>query len=198
MPIEYIDLPIIDKFNAFGGTVIAIATYFLGEHWFLFSAFLVLNLFDYITGIMKSKVLHNESSSMGLHGIVKKIGYWIMVVIAFGMGSVLNEICASIGGDISFIAPWLGWATLGSLILNELRSILENLVEAGWNVPPFLTKGLKVLEKVLEKQEELFDGDIELDKDHPEQSHVAIKRSPDELMEKDSVVLKIKTTRGED
>lgn len=198
MPAEFIDLPIIDKFNAFGGAAVAVATYFLGEHWVLFSAFLVLNLLDYITGIMKSKILHNESSTAGLHGIVKKFGYWVMIVLAFGMSPVLNEIGESIGTDLSDFTPWIGWTTLGALILNEVRSVLENLVEAGWDVPPFLTRGLRVLEKVLEKEEEIFDGDIELDKAHLEQSHIEIKKNPEQLIEKHSVVLKIKTVHDEE
>ena len=40
------------------------------------------------------------------------------------------------------------------LIVNEARSILENLVEAGYEVPEFLIKGLDVAAKLLEKKAE--------------------------------------------
>ena len=39
--------PIIDAYNAICGTVIAVLSYILGDHWILFLAFLVLNVVDY-------------------------------------------------------------------------------------------------------------------------------------------------------
>ena len=44
----------------------------------------------------------------------------------------------------------LGWWVLASLIVNEARSILENLVEMGYDVPGFLVKGLAVTQKLIE------------------------------------------------
>ena len=38
---------------------------------------------------------------------------------------------------------------MASLIINEIRSILENFVEAGYNVPTILVKGLEVADKVV-------------------------------------------------
>ncbi len=38
-------------------------------------------------------------------------------------------------------------------MINELRSILENLVETGYDVPSILTKGLAVTEKLLNKDD---------------------------------------------
>ena len=49
----------------------------------------------------------------------------------------------------------LGWFTLASLLVNEIRSILENLVECGYNVPVFLIEGLAVTEKLLESKIEI-------------------------------------------
>lgn len=42
-----------------------------------------------------------------------------------------------------------GWFTLASLLVNEIRSILENLVECGYSVPDFLIRGLAVTEKLI-------------------------------------------------
>ena len=44
----------------------------------------------------------------------------------------------------------LGWWVLASLIINEARSILENLVELGYDVPQFLVDGLAVTQKLIE------------------------------------------------
>ena len=50
-----------------------------------------------------------------------------------------------------------GWFTLASLLVNEIRSVLENLVECGYNVPAFLIKGLAVTEKLINAGMELDD-----------------------------------------
>lgn len=44
-----------------------------------------------------------------------------------------------------------GWFTLVCLIINETRSIIENLLEIGIKVPSFLIKGLDIYEKIIEK-----------------------------------------------
>ena len=44
-----------------------------------------------------------------------------------------------------------GWFTLTCLIVNEARSIIENLIEIGINVPSFLKNGLKVYNEIVEK-----------------------------------------------
>ena len=44
-----------------------------------------------------------------------------------------------------------GWFTLVCLIINETRSIIENLLEIGIKVPGFLIKGLDIYEKIIEK-----------------------------------------------
>ena len=36
--------------------------------------------------------------------------------------------------------------------MNEARSILENMVEMGYNVPDFLIKGLAITEKMMKKK----------------------------------------------
>ncbi len=45
---------------------------------------------------------------------------------------------------------YMGWFVLASLTINEARSIVENAVEAGINVPVFLTKGLQVAAELIE------------------------------------------------
>jgi phage-related holin len=45
-----------------------------------------------------------------------------------------------------------GWLTLAMYIVNELRSILENLVEIGVDVPEVLIKGLDVTKKLMEAE----------------------------------------------
>ncbi|MCH5190474.1 MAG: phage holin family protein [Oscillospiraceae bacterium] len=147
-PIE--SLPFLDKLNALFGVVVAVLSYILGEHWFLFAAFLLLNIIDYITGILKSKINNKENSAKGAIGALKKLGYWLMILVAFGAGALFIEIGEVIGLNLG-ISTLIGWFVLSTLIINELRSIIENFIEAGYNVPDILTKGLEVAENVLKK-----------------------------------------------
>ena len=47
---------IIDYYNLFVGAFVTIAAAILGEHWYLFAAFLALNVVDWLTGWYKAKV----------------------------------------------------------------------------------------------------------------------------------------------
>lgn len=139
---------IIDGYNAITGAVVAVLSYILGEHWLLFVAFLALNVADWLTGWMKSRMAGRENSVAGWKGVLKKLGYWLMIMVAFGAGAVFIEIGRSIGVDLG-VTTLLGWFVLASLIINEIRSILENFVEAGYNVPGILISGLKVADKIV-------------------------------------------------
>ncbi|OUO78549.1 holin [Blautia sp. An249] len=143
---------IIDSYNAVVGTVIAVLSYLLGEHWILFVAFLFLNLADWVTGWMKSRMAGKENSVKGWKGVLKKLGYWLMILVAFGASAVFIEIGKTIGIDLG-ITTLLGWFVLASLLINEIRSILENFVEAGYHVPTILIKGLEVADKMVNKEE---------------------------------------------
>ena len=93
---------------------------------------------DYITGILASK-RRNElvTSDKGLWGIVKKIGMWILVGLGWAMDVLINYAGQYVGLSIklpfvvaTIVAVWL--------ICNEIISILENLLDIGVAMPPFL------------------------------------------------------------
>ena len=143
---------IIDGYNAVGGAIVAVLSYILGEHYILFVAFLLLNIADWLTGWMKSRLAGRENSTAGWKGVLKKLGYWLMVMVAFGASAVFIEIGNTVGIDLG-ITTLLGWFVLASLLINEIRSIVENFVEAGFNVPRILTSGLEVADKLINKEE---------------------------------------------
>lgn len=148
---------ITDSYNAFVGTIIAILTMVFGEHWFIFALFLLLNVADWLTGWMKSRINGIENSMAGWKGVLKKLGYWLMIIVAFAIAAGFIEIGKVIEIDLG-ITTLLGWFVLASLIVNEARSIVENFVEAGYDVPKVLTTGLQVADEKLngsdEKEEE--------------------------------------------
>ena len=151
-------MKVIDTYNAIVGSIVAVLSYIFGEHWILFALLLAFNLADWITGWMKSRIAHKENSKTGWKGVLKKLGYWIMIAVAFGASAVFVEIGKTIGVDLG-ITTLLGWFVLASLLVNEIRSICENFVEAGYNVPQILIRGLEVADKAINKEADTDSGD---------------------------------------
>lgn len=147
------NLNYMDTYNAITGAVVAFLSFIFGEHWILFALFLLFNVIDWITGCMKSKLANKTNSTKGWMGVLKKLGYWIMILLAFSASVLFIEIGNTLGVDLG-VTTYLGWFVLASLGINELRSIVENLVEAGYNVPAVLTKGLEVADKLINKESE--------------------------------------------
>ena len=141
-----------DSYNAIVGSIVAVLSFVFGEHWILFAIFLLFNIADWLTGWMKSRMAGKENSVKGWQGVLKKLGYWLMILVAFAASAVFIEIGNTLGMDLG-ITTLLGYFVLASLLVNELRSILENFVEAGFNVPTILTKGLEVADKVVNQEE---------------------------------------------
>lgn len=142
-----------DTYNAIVGGIVAILSFVFGEHWILFAIFLLFNVADWLTGWMKSRMAGKENSVKGWQGVLKKLGYWLMILVAFAASAVFIEIGNTLGMDLG-ITTLLGYFVLASLLVNELRSILENFVEAGYNVPTVLVKGLEVADKVVNQDEQ--------------------------------------------
>lgn len=143
-----------DTYNLFTGAIIAIMTAIFGIYWYIFAAYLVLNIFDWLTGWYKSRKNKKESSSVGLKGALKKLGYWIIIAVAFLMSTVFVHLGKDILGINLDFLMMIGWFTLACLMVNEVRSILENLVESGYNVPAVLINGLEIADKMINKESE--------------------------------------------
>lgn len=146
-------MKVIDTYNAILGAAVAVLSYILGEHWFLFVLFLLLNVIDWGTGWMKSRIDNVENSKAGLKGVLKKLGYWLMIMVAFGASAAFVEVGKIINLDLG-VTTLLGWFVLASLLVNEARSICENLVEMGVNVPTILVKGLQAANRVVNQEDD--------------------------------------------
>ncbi|WP_396631833.1 phage holin family protein [Longibaculum muris] len=142
-----------DTYNAIVGGIVAVLSFVFGEHWILFAIFLLFNIADWLTGWMKSRMAGKENSVKGWQGVLKKLGYWLMILVAFAASAVFIEIGNTLGMDLG-VTTLLGYFVLASLLVNELRSILENFVEAGYNIPTVLVKGLEVADKVVNQEEQ--------------------------------------------
>ena len=147
------NLNYMDTYNAIIGAIVALLSFVFGEHWILFALFLLLNVIDWLTGWMKSRINNVENSQAGWKGVLKKLGYWLMILVAFSASAIFTEIGFTLNVDLT-VTTLLGYFVLASLLVNEIRSILENFVEAGFDVPVILAKGLEVADKVINQHEE--------------------------------------------
>lgn len=117
----------------------------------------VAMIIDYGTGMAAAWKKSDLSSKKGVAGIVKKLGYLVLVCVGMLVDwlifSGLQAFSAGEAYKFSFgllVAIWL--------IINELISILENLGTLGVPVPNFLIKVIKRLkitaENAAESEEE--------------------------------------------
>lgn len=112
------------------------------------------NIIDYVTGLIASSYRgEGLSSYKGLRGITKKVCLWLLVVVGAVMDALIKYAADTVGINppIHFliacvVAVWI--------ICNELISILENMVDIGVNIPPFLMPMVKLLKEQAEKAAE--------------------------------------------
>lgn len=148
--------PFANKTNLYIGAISALLAHVLGKDWFLFVCFLGLNAGDYLTRWLTARLTGTENSQKGWLGVLKKIGYWVMIFMSFGLSVMFIDLGEKFGVDLS-ITEGLGWFVLASLAINEARSILENLYEGGFPVPRVLVKGLEVANRFVEDVTETMD-----------------------------------------
>lgn len=147
-------MKIMDTYNLAVGSFVTFMTAIFGIYWYVFFAYLILNIFDWLSGWYRSRKNKTESSKVGLKGIIKKLGYWIIIAVAFLMSTVFVKLGTDVlHVDLDFLMM-IGWFTLACLLVNEIRSILENLVECGYDVPAVLINGLEVADKLINKESE--------------------------------------------
>lgn len=151
--------PFAEKINYVYGVIVTLLSMIFGRYWWMFAFFLAANILDYITGWMKFKTKKTESSVKGLQGVIKKLAYWIMILMAFWMSTFFHGIGEMLHVDLKITAA-LGWFVLATLFINEVRSILENLVECGVHVPSIFIQSLEVANKALHKEDGSLDVDL--------------------------------------
>jgi toxin secretion/phage lysis holin len=92
----------------------------------LFKTFLIFIIIDYISGILQAIYNRQLNSQIGAKGIVKKVGYILIVVIASSIDTLNGNTM-----DIRNIIIYM-------FIANEGISILENCTQMGINIPSIL------------------------------------------------------------
>ena len=110
----------------------------------------VCNLIDYGTGLAASPYRGQPIDSYkSFRGIAKKICMWLLVGVGAMLDWLIRYATDYIGINIPInfliaciVAVWL--------IANEIISILENMVDIGVKIPPFLMPLVKNIKKQVE------------------------------------------------
>jgi toxin secretion/phage lysis holin len=93
----------------------------------------VFAIMDYLTGIVAAIKNAGLTSQKAFWGAVKKISFFVLVGVAFGVDYMIDYMAGIIGWSIHFHP--IGIMAICYLISTEAISILENLAELGVEVP---------------------------------------------------------------
>lgn len=115
------------------------------------------NVIDYGTGVIAAKYRSEKINSYkGIRGIIKKICLWILVLIGSWIDILINYAIECAGVQMTFpfivatvVAVWL--------VVNEIISILENMIDIGVDMPPFLMPIVKYIKKQTEATAEIIE-----------------------------------------
>ncbi|MCH5261582.1 MAG: phage holin family protein [Lachnospiraceae bacterium] len=122
----------------------------------------VMMFLDYLTGMLASKreaLDHPDdptcgwSSAKGAKGIIKKVGYLCVIVVAMVADYIILQAAAEMGWQINVKAIF-GLMVAVWYLLNELLSIIENAGRMGAPVPEWLAKYISVLKNKIESKGE--------------------------------------------
>lgn len=117
--------------NFFSSTVLTTVVYYLGGLDAALKTLLVLMVLDYITGLCKAIANKEINSIIGAKGVIKKVGYLIIVAVSV----LLDEVVGNTGAIRNIVIYFF--------VANEGISILENWGAMGLPLPKKITEVLE-------------------------------------------------------
>ena len=108
------------------------------------------NIMDYITGLLAAPYRKEEVKSYkSIRGITKKVCQWLLVVVGAVVDTLIQYAMSytTLQIRIPFI---VATAVAIWLVVNEIISILENMLDIGVKMPPFLLPIVKYIQKQVE------------------------------------------------
>ena len=143
-----------DKAKAIITAILAAISSFLGILYVPVMLLVLFNVIDYITGLCAAKNRGQRISSyQGIHGIAKKVAMYLLIMVGWGIDVLLIQTSDMIGisHPLKFaiacvVAVWL--------VLNEALSIIENMIDMGVPMPPFLKPFIENLKTKVEEKTE--------------------------------------------
>ena len=113
---------------------------------------IAMMVIDYASGMAAAWSNNELSSKVGAKGIVKKVGYMALIVVAMGVDYLIYSGIAAVNIEVNY-NMWCGMLVTVLFLINELISILENLDRLGVPIPDFLTKIIKRLKVSVDEKE---------------------------------------------
>ena len=128
------------KFEIIFNGLFSIFAYLFGGFDALLKSLCIIIIIDYITGMIKALYKKQYSGIVNLKGVLKKIGYLIIICLA----TILDNIISDNGMALRTI-------TLYFFIANDSISILENWESIGLPIPKKLKSLIEQLREDNEK-----------------------------------------------
>lgn len=121
------------------------------------------NLLDYVTGLMAAAYRAEDINSYkSIRGITKKVCQWLLVVVGW-IVDVIIQYAVNVAG-VTLNVPFIVATVVAVwLVVNELISILENIIDIGAKIPPFLLPVVKYIKKQTESAAQIKEDDHEQD-----------------------------------
>lgn len=117
------------------------------------------NLIDYGTGLCAAKYREDGgiSSYKSIKGIIKKVCMWLLVLLGSFIDILINYTIECTG--VKLTIPFVVATTVAVwLVVNEIISILENMIDIGVNMPPFLMPIVRYIRKQVEEKAETIEN----------------------------------------
>lgn len=108
-------------------------TFIFGDWDVALQCLVIAVALDYISGVIKAFVNKELSSKIGVKGLLKKVGVFVIVALAVLIDKITGE-----SGAVRTLVIYY-------FVANEGLSIVENLGEAGLPIPDVIKKALKSL-----------------------------------------------------
>lgn len=108
-------------------------TFIFGDWDVALQCLVIAVALDYLSGVIKAFVNKELSSKIGLKGLLKKVGVFVIVALAVLIDRITGE-----SGMVRTLVIYY-------FVANEGLSIVENLGEAGLPIPDVIKKALKSL-----------------------------------------------------
>ena len=124
--------------NYRSSTILTTIIYYLGGLDTAMKTLLILMLLDYITGLCKAIINKKLNSIIGAKGIIKKVGYLVIVALSFLLDKIIGDT-----GSIRNLVVYF-------FVANEGISIVENWGTIGLPLPK---KIIEVLEQIKKESE---------------------------------------------
>lgn len=135
--------------QAIASVTLAVFAVYMGALAVPIIILMVMMILDYLSGMAVAWSQNNLSSKIGAKGILKKVGYMALIVVAMGVDYLIYSGIAVANIEVGY-NMWFGLLVAVWLIINEMISILENLSKLGVPIPEFLTKIIKRLKNSAE------------------------------------------------